>query len=671
MVLKIKTLLISILIVGNLVCYAQKPPKKFGDIDFHTVKAKIHPLDSNAEAVVLFDFGLTRFQYINSEGFRLVFERQKRVKIIRSDGYKYATVEIPIYRSNGGKEEVNSLKAYTYNINNGKVQKIKFDKKDIIEEEVSKNWTKVKFTLPNVVEGSVIEYSYELTSDFIFNLQSWTFQDFIPTVYSEYNVRIPEYFYYQKLSKGYHPLEINRSTSSSSITLVSEAKSNVYQAGNTLQSDNIGYTLNDEQWIARNVSAISKEPFMSAPSNYITKIGFELERTQFPQQAAKTYMESWPELNEKFLENEYFGRQIEGSSFLKRELEKLDLSSEDVTKKIASVYTHVQSKMSWNGFYRKYVEFNLKKPYDAGKGSVSEVNLTLISMLNKSGMRAEPVLLSTRSHGLVNQYFAKADQFNYVICKAYLPDDKFILLDATSKSLPMGQLPRRCLNGSGWVVSKTNSGWININKYIGKTSKSMNANLELNEEGLLGGHITFSYGGYEAESQRSEYFKNSDEYNQRFTNNSSFEVATPTVKNDKNLNDPFKVEIDLEGIDEDAETIYFQPFLFDDLYENPFKSETRNFPIDFSYPFEKKYVVSLELGDSYEVVEVPKPKVIALPNNAGKFVYQASLIGNKINIVSVFSINKSLFIPDEYPYLRAFYDQAIAKKQELIVIKKK
>ena len=194
MVLKIKTLLISILIVGNLVCYAQKPPKKFGDIDFHTVKAKIHPLDSNAEAVVLFDFGLTRFQYINSEGFRLVFERQKRVKIIRSDGYKYATVEIPIYRSNGGKEEVNSLKAYTYNINNGKVQKIKFDKKDIIEEEVSKNWTKVKFTLPNVVEGSVIEYSYELTSDFIFNLQSWTFQDFIPTVYSEYNVRIPEYF---------------------------------------------------------------------------------------------------------------------------------------------------------------------------------------------------------------------------------------------------------------------------------------------------------------------------------------------------------------------------------------------------------------------------------------------------------------------------------------------
>ncbi|MEO1099166.1 MAG: hypothetical protein AAFX57_15655 [Bacteroidota bacterium] len=199
----------------------------------------------------------------------------------------------------------------------------------------------------------------------------------------------------------------------------------------------------------------------------------------------------------------------------------------------------------------------------------------------------------------------------------------------------------------------------------------MNANLELNEEGLLGGHITFSYGGYEAESQRSEYFKNSDEYNQRFTNNSSFEVATPTVKNDKNLNDPFKVEIDLEGIDEDAETIYFQPFLFDDLYENPFKSETRNFPIDFSYPFEKKYVVSLELDDSYEVVEVPKPKVIALPNNAGKFVYQASLIGNKINIVSVFSINKSLFIPDEYPYLRAFYDQAIAKKQELIVIKKK
>ena len=50
-----------------------------------------------------------------------------------------------------------------------------------------------KVTMPNVKVGSVIEITYKVRSDFIFNFQDWEFQSTIPTVWSEYqrkNTRI-------------------------------------------------------------------------------------------------------------------------------------------------------------------------------------------------------------------------------------------------------------------------------------------------------------------------------------------------------------------------------------------------------------------------------------------------------------------------------------------------
>ena len=42
-------------------------------------------------------------------------------------------------------------------------------------------------------------------------------------------------------------------------------------------------------------------------------------------------------------------------------------------------------------------------------------------------------------------------------------------------------------------------------------------------------------------------------------------------------------------------------------------------------------------------------------------------MGNTLNVVSMLQINKSLFLQDEYPHLREFYNQMIAKQAEQIV----
>jgi uncharacterized pyridoxamine 5'-phosphate oxidase family protein len=86
---------------------------------------------------------------------------------------------------------------------------------------------------------------------------------------------------------------------------------------------------------------------------------------------------------------------------------------------------------------------------------------------------------------------------------------------------------------------------------------------------------------------------------------------------------------------------------------------------------EKMYLCKIVIPAGYVVDELPQPKVIALPGNAGRYSYSLTQQGNIINVVSNFQINKSLFAQNEYPYLKEMYNQVIAKQAEQIVLKKK
>lgn len=74
-----------------------------------------------------------------------------------------------------------------------------------------------KFALPNVREGSVIEFSYSLLSNCVLRFRGWQFQTGIPTRWSEYRAVIPYRFSYkmfvqrtQLLEKQAEKLEIRK-----------------------------------------------------------------------------------------------------------------------------------------------------------------------------------------------------------------------------------------------------------------------------------------------------------------------------------------------------------------------------------------------------------------------------------------------------------------------------
>jgi len=193
-----KFLLTMLCTVSSVLCFAQKDPIKYGDVPLEDLKMTTYPLDSSASAVVLADYGQSTLKYNQNTGFSILFERILRIKILTKDGLDWATVSVPLYHDGSTDEKLTSLRATTYNLENGKVVETKLKGDGTFNEKLSENLDIAKFTLPNVRQGSVIDVSYKVTSEFLFNFQDWDFQRTIPTRWSEYRTNIPEFYHYEK-----------------------------------------------------------------------------------------------------------------------------------------------------------------------------------------------------------------------------------------------------------------------------------------------------------------------------------------------------------------------------------------------------------------------------------------------------------------------------------------
>ena len=446
-----------------LFSYAQKTPIKFGDVPMEQLLMKDYPADTSASAVVLTDFGESIIQYDESDGFILQFERLTRIKILTKDGLDWANFLIPLYHDGSNDEKVMGLKGITYNLENGKVSETKLKSDAVFKEKQDANTDITKVTMPNVKVGSIIELTYKVKSDFIFNFQDWEFQSTIPTVWSEYRARIPEYFSYDKYMQGYIKLIANEnSRQEARITLVSKERTGVTTSVKTaFNTDEIVYQENRFRWAAQDVPAFKPEPFITTSRDYLSKMNFELVSTQYPNQPINRYMGSWEDINKQYSESSDFGGEVTGNGFLKRTVEEITTGMTKPEDKIGAIINYVNMNVAWDGTNRRLLSKNLKKVLEDKKGSSAEINLLIASMLDKADIKVSPVLLSTRDHGFVRETTPISSQFNYVICMATI-GDKSMLLDGTEKLLPSGVLPERCLNGNGFVVSKEGYQWVKL-----------------------------------------------------------------------------------------------------------------------------------------------------------------------------------------------------------------
>lgn len=663
-----------ILLAFAFVCFATLNAQEieFGEVSKAELEEKQHPQDPEASAAILYESIYVTFRYIQGQGFQVETNVHKRIKIYNKDGFDMANHSIPLYKGSGEREKVAGLKAYTYNLENGKIKDTKLRNDGIFKEKRSEYVDVEKLTMPNIKEGSVVEYKYKMISPYYWNINEINFQYSVPVNHIEVLFETPEYFTYKKHFKGYFLLKPEETSRSGTITLTGSSRSGFGVTKTTFSRDEIDFTYNITKFDLKNVPALKEESFISNIENYRSAVKFELAQIQMPNDTPQYLAKSWDDVVETIYKSESFGGELDKSSYFNDDIDGLIGGVNDDMKKAALIYNYVRNKIKWNGNYGKYTDLGVRKAYKENLGNVADMNLMLTAMLRYAGINANPVILSTRQHGIT--MFPTLNGFNYVI-SAIEVENAVILLDATNYYGEPNVLPLRALNWTGRLIRKDGS-WNEISLMPqDAASRTTSINVTLNESGNLAGKQRTQFTSHNALDFREIYTKaDQTDYLEKLENAiGDIEIDEHDVKNLKEIGKPvlesysFTKEAQAEVI---GDKMYFSPLFFLATSENIFKAEERVYPVDFGYPWTRKVMMNIKLPAGYEVESLPEATAVRLPDNLGMYSFNISKTPTGISIVMSKEINTSVITPDKYGALREFYKMLVEKEKEKVVLKK-
>ncbi|HQW43087.1 MAG: DUF3857 domain-containing protein [Chitinophagaceae bacterium] len=642
---------------------------KFGSVTADDFKTTVYPIDSNATAIIVADIGSTEIIGNTKGSFSLLFNNYRRAHILNKNGYNIGDVQISLYTNGESEEELENLKAVTYNLENGKVVQTKLEiKSAVFKDKVSKNLVVKKFTFPNIKAGSIIEYEYKIKSDFIFNLQPWDFQGEFPRLWSEYNFAMPSFYNYVTLSQGYHPFAIKTSSTSRSSFNMADIRG----SGATERVD-FNANVVDYRWVMKDVPSLKEESYTSTLRNHISRIEFQLASIGEPF-TPRQVMSSWKMAAKDLLEDEDFGEQLSKDNGWLNEVMPLALrGATNVLAKAKNIYEWVRDNFTCTNYNRKYLEQPLKNVLKNRNGNVAEINLLMTAMLRKANIQADPVILSTRSHGYTHSAYPLMDRYNYVICRTEAESKEFFL-DACEPGMGFGKLDYKCYNGSSRIINSM-AEEIYLNASSLKEVTNTIVFVINDEQGNSIGSFQQTPGYLESSRFRKlAKEKGKEQVFSEFQKAAGEDIKVSNTKIDSlfNYDEPVKVSFDIDFINNKEDIIYFNPMLGEGFKENPFKSAERFYPVEMPYTMDETYNLQMEVPTGYVVDELPKGAVVKF-NEAEDaiFEYRLSLSDGNISFRSRLVIKKAYFLPEEYEVLREFFALIVKKQSEQIVFKKK
>jgi hypothetical protein len=651
---------------------------ELGKVSKEELLQKKHPKDTSAVAAILFHTGKSYFEFIENSKFVLRTEISLKIKIYKKDGLDYANKEIAYYVGGNAndKERVDVKKSFTYNLVNGDIEKTKLYGDGEFKEAVNENWNVKKVTMPNVKEGSIIEIQYTIESPYFSNLQDWKFQSTIPVDYSEYTTVIPEYFTYNYYVRGSLKPIVEKNTKSKTIEiynkeLVNQGVQTRYQNS----TNRLTVTENITTNYLKDVPPFKQEPYSNNIDNYLSGVQYELASIKYPNdKGPKMLAESWEDVVKNIYKNENFGSELKNIDIYNAEIEKL-IGTKTLTQneKISVIFDYVKNNFTWNERYSIYSDKGVKKAFKDKTGNVAEINFILITMLQNIGVNASPVILNTRSKAI--NLFPSRTAFNYVICVVEQPEG-MLMLDATSKHSEIDVLPTRALNYFGRIVRVDGTSELITLAPNKHAKKALSLLANIGEDGIVKGDIKEQF-----TLHRALNFRNSNNHISTETyleniekDNPGFEIENYNLKNKEETKLPIQ-EIYSFSCNSKSEILnnklYFKPFLIFSIDENPFKLDSRDYPIDFIYPINDYYTMTYTIPEGYIVESVPEKLSIAMVDNLGLFTFVIETKGNKVQMVSNLFINSPLIGSNNYLAVKAFYNEVFLKMNEKIVLKKK
>jgi hypothetical protein len=642
---------------------------KAQDFDYGTtitqaeLDMKQYDKDTSAHALILNEHGTAKIQQVSNNTINIVYEYHVKIKIFDNVGYTWATRIISLSNNDNERETLEAVRGVTtYTDDDGSVKKESLDPDKVYKTDVNKYWKQAKFAMPGVRKGCVIEFDYITYSPFLAHFPKWEFQSAIPKLYSEYEVHLPGFWTYNIALRG--PLNLSKQKAN--------IEKDCFSAyGKSCDCAYAVYGMKD-------IPAFVSEADMTSPLNFISALNFQLTQfTNINTGVVTSFAKEWKDVDYDLKNSDTFGEQLRKKNLFKEVMPGLIAGKTDSIEKAKAIYEYIQKNIKWNNFYGTGSVNGLRKIIEAHTGSCADVNLALVAALNEGGLMAEPVLISTRDHGVVNKLYPVTEGFNYVIAKVDIGGQSY-LLDGTDPLLPFGVLPLRCLNDEGRVMNLDKpSYWLPISTGQDKVV-NFTLDLTLTVDGKLKGTFIRNSVGYSAYERRKaiKKFNSIAEFVENINAESSrFQFLNSTITNLDSLDQPLieKYEIEIsEYKSMYSQQLNFNQFMLDNIYINPYRLTKRTYPIDKGMPSLERFSYTVHLPDNFVVVPPTALIDVRLPDDGGKFesFFQQD-DGNAFTFSHILLFNKAIYAPEEYSVLKEFFNKIILYQKTPLVLKKR
>lgn len=615
---------------------------KFGKFSQEEIDLKEVDFEPGADAVVLAEVSFNSFT-----GGVLGSDIHRRVKILKESGKDNANVKLQFYAKDK-IEDIVRLNAHTVNFDGSNMSITKLEKEDFFEADLGNGWKEVRFSLKNVQQGSILEYSYTKISKSVSFLDPWIFHNDIPTLRSTYTISIPSYFNYRYLPQGEKTIACN------------------FVKGDGLY-----------EWTVTDLNSVKPEPMMTNYADYFEKISFQLAGYAFINSGAyggesgyKDTYGTWQDLTKFIVGLEKFAQYMKPQGSQKDYFVIPIKQDQAELEKAKEIYAWVQKSISYNERDGNFPSQTLKSLIESKKGSRPDMNLMLMAALKANGIVAYPLMISSKGNGhsrLVDTPFL--DQFDQLIVFAKV-DGKDYYLDVTNPARPFGYLPLRFHANHGYIMLEEGSGLIPL-QITHRSGISQIVSIKPNAENRLVFETNVRFTDYDALTRINEEKPVADTLKAELLGKeAALLVKDFTFSQKSEPRKQLDTKFVLEDEAMDADMQFIKPFTFMRWDENPFQSTTRTFPVDFLYTFSDNYSAQIQIPEGYELDDYPEAVKLTIPTGSALFTYEITPFSNQVNISVTITLKSSLIYPNIYPDLKYFMEILTSKLQEPVVLKK-
>lgn len=655
------SLLFGLLCVATLLT-AQVEKQKFGKVPQVDLDMTVYEADPDAAAVVLHE----RTEYeISLQSGGYFMRTHRRVKILDESAFDEGDFEIQYTKRKG--YQLQKLKAVITQPDGSQTE---VSKRDMFEKEVRDDWYEKSFAFPNVQVGSVLEVEVKMFIDgAIEEILPYTYQEEMPMRYGEVVFENADMLVYMAMIQaaevrdqgdGLYMLTANPSMfKETQFVRIGQAEKKTF--------------------ILKNAPGLKAENHIGTITDFAANIKMSLEYYPDRNGLLKPRIKGWDQVAKIAEKYEYIGGQIKGGrhnrDFLEAIMPIVKSAGTDNKARIEAAYNYIVENITWNEKFSLAADENLDKVFEERSGNSAARNLMLLAVAEELGILYKPVLVSTRSNGVLITTYPTIQQFNHLVAAIKIDGDYQIIDVPQSSYYPMNVLRYEALNDEGLIVGENGVfQWVPITP--SQSYRVVQASMSLDEEHNMVGQYKGVYKTYPAVGRRSVLTeKGKDEYKSEYLAEDlpDLELQNFESKNLNNKAKPLQISFDLKSatpVQEGGDMLYVQPMLTENYTDNPFSTKDRNAPVRLPYPIKQQYIFTLDIPEGYAVESIPESAIFNLENGMGMFKFIAEEKNGQVKLMSVVDVRSTYFSVESFEFLQKFFEGIVEKHAEQIVLKK-